>query len=208
MRRHPSLQPLSDDHHRALVLARRLRRDSTGMDAADLAALSREVQRQFEAQLEPHFRVEERWLLPALENRGSARLVAQTARHVDDLEGGWRRCSRRHRGGRDMELSIHRSDPTRDDALREQRYEVTERPDWSVLDALNHAEGEVDPTLTFRWSCRMEICGSCGMMIDGEPPLTCSTFLRDRRSPVGVGLVPHLGSASAESRAERSALLL
>jgi hypothetical protein len=79
MKRHPSLRPLSDDHHAALVLARRLRRDSTGMDAEALAALAREVRDELEAELEPHFRVEERWLLPALEGRGAGRLVARTA---------------------------------------------------------------------------------------------------------------------------------
>jgi hypothetical protein len=78
MKRHPSLQPLSDDHHRALVLARRLRRDSTGMDAEALAALACQVQQEFGAELEPHFRLEERWLLPALEGRGESRLAAQT----------------------------------------------------------------------------------------------------------------------------------
>lgn len=78
MKRHPSLQPLSDDHHRALVLARRLRRESTGMDAGALEGLAREVRQEFGAELEPHFRVEERWLLPALEDRGGDRLAAQT----------------------------------------------------------------------------------------------------------------------------------
>lgn len=78
MKRRPSLQPLSDDHHRALVLARRLRRDSGGLDSAGLAALKREVRREFERQLEPHFRVEESWLLPALERKGETGLVEQT----------------------------------------------------------------------------------------------------------------------------------
>ena len=78
MKRHPSLQPLSDDHHRALVLARRLRRESTGMDAGALARLAQEVRQEFGAELEPHFRVEERRLLPALEGRGEDRLAAQT----------------------------------------------------------------------------------------------------------------------------------
>jgi iron-sulfur cluster repair protein YtfE (RIC family) len=77
MKRHPSLQPLSDDHHRALVLARRLRRDSTAVNAAALAALAREVRREFDTELEPHFRVEEGWLLPALERRGGTRLAEQ-----------------------------------------------------------------------------------------------------------------------------------
>jgi hemerythrin-like domain-containing protein len=79
MKRHPSLQPLSDDHHRALVLARRLRRTSTGTDATVREALAREVQREFDEEIEPHFRVEERWLLPALEDRGAGQLVARTA---------------------------------------------------------------------------------------------------------------------------------
>lgn len=78
MKRHPSLQPLSDDHHRALVLARRLRRTSTGADPTVLGALAREVQREFDEAIEPHFRVEERWLLPVLERRGEGRLAAQT----------------------------------------------------------------------------------------------------------------------------------
>lgn len=78
MKRHPSLQPLSDEHHRALVLARRLRRDSEASDAAGLAALEREVRQEFETHIEPHFRVEERWLLPALEGRGERQLVAET----------------------------------------------------------------------------------------------------------------------------------
>lgn len=78
MKRHPSLQPLSDDHHRALVLARRLRRDSTGMGALALASLASKVRQVFGAELEPHFRVEERWLLPALEGRGEARLATRT----------------------------------------------------------------------------------------------------------------------------------
>lgn len=87
MKRHPSLRPLSDDHHRALVLARRLRRDSSGMNTQGLAKLAREVRDEFEAELEPHFRVEERWLLSALEDRGAGGLVAQTAEDHARLRG-------------------------------------------------------------------------------------------------------------------------
>ncbi len=48
-----------------------------------------------------------------------------------------------------------------------------------MLDALNHIKDNLDGTLTYRWSCRMGICGSCGMMVNGEPKLTCATFLSD-----------------------------
>jgi fumarate reductase iron-sulfur subunit len=60
-----------------------------------------------------------------------------------------------------------------------QEYEVPLRDDWSVLDGLNHVKDHVDGTLSYRWSCRMGICGSCGMTVNGEPKLTCETFLAD-----------------------------
>jgi fumarate reductase iron-sulfur subunit len=60
-----------------------------------------------------------------------------------------------------------------------QMYEVPFRKDWVVLDALNYIKDRVDGSLSFRWSCRMGVCGSCGMMVDGFPKLTCSTFLSD-----------------------------
>jgi len=51
--------------------------------------------------------------------------------------------------------------------------------DWVVLDGLNHVKDQIDGTLSYRWSCRMGICGSCGMTVNGEPKLTCATFLDD-----------------------------
>jgi len=58
-----------------------------------------------------------------------------------------------------------------------QRYEVPFRKDWVILDALNYIKDYLDGTLAYRWSCRMGVCGSCGMMVNGTPALTCATFL-------------------------------
>jgi fumarate reductase iron-sulfur subunit len=58
-------------------------------------------------------------------------------------------------------------------------YEVPLRKDWAVLDGLNYIKDELDGTLSYRWSCRMGICGSCGATVNGEPKLTCGTFLTD-----------------------------
>jgi fumarate reductase iron-sulfur subunit len=58
-----------------------------------------------------------------------------------------------------------------------QRYEVPFRNDWVILDALNYIKDNLDGTLSYRWSCRMGVCGSCGMMVNGTPVLTCATFL-------------------------------
>jgi len=60
-----------------------------------------------------------------------------------------------------------------------QSYEVPCRKDWVILDGLNHIKDQIDGTLSFRWSCRMGVCGSCGMTVNGEPKLTCATFLAD-----------------------------
>jgi fumarate reductase iron-sulfur subunit len=59
-----------------------------------------------------------------------------------------------------------------------QQYRVPVGEGTMVLDALNFVRDELDPSLAFRWSCRMGICGSCGMMVDGVPKLTCETPIR------------------------------
>jgi succinate dehydrogenase (ubiquinone) iron-sulfur subunit len=49
-----------------------------------------------------------------------------------------------------------------------------------VLDALIRIKNEVDPTLTFRRSCREGICGSCAMNIDGVNTLACLCLYRSK----------------------------
>ena len=58
-----------------------------------------------------------------------------------------------------------------------QSYEVPIFDGMMVLDALNYIRDEIDSTLAFRWSCRMGICGSCGMTVDEQPRLTCQDNL-------------------------------
>src|SRR5947208_4694117 len=76
-------------------------------------------------------------------------------------------------------LEVTRYRPEQEAEPTTQRYQVPLRKDWVVLDALNYVKDTLDGTLTFRWSCRMGICGSCGMTVNGEPKLTCATFLTD-----------------------------
>jgi fumarate reductase iron-sulfur subunit len=81
---------------------------------------------------------------------------------------------------------ITRFDPDKDPAPRQQTYEVPVQPDWKVLDALNYIKDELDGSLSHRWSCRMAVCGSCGMMVDGKPSLTCKDALSDYGDKVEV----------------------
>src|SRR5690349_9397090 len=78
-----------------------------------------------------------------------------------------------------INLEVFRYLPEQEEQPRFQTYTVPFREDWVVLDALNHIKDYLDGTLSYRWSCRMGVCGSCGMMVNGEPKLTCAAFLRD-----------------------------
>ncbi|MEN2977176.1 succinate dehydrogenase iron-sulfur subunit [Tistrella bauzanensis] len=61
-----------------------------------------------------------------------------------------------------------------------------------VLDALIKIKNEVDPTLTFRRSCREGICGSCAMNIDGTNTLACLKPMEDVKAEVKVYPLPHM----------------
>ncbi|MCY4462396.1 MAG: succinate dehydrogenase iron-sulfur subunit [Albidovulum sp.] len=61
-----------------------------------------------------------------------------------------------------------------------------------VLDALIKIKNEIDPTLTFRRSCREGICGSCAMNIDGGNTLACIKGIDEIKGDVVIYPLPHL----------------
>ena len=61
-----------------------------------------------------------------------------------------------------------------------------------VLDALIKIKNEIDPTLTFRRSCREGICGSCAMNIDGTNTLACTKSIEECKGDVKVYPLPHM----------------
>lgn len=89
-------------------------------------------------------------------------------------------------GSKTKTFIVTRFDPDRHEAPTTETYEVPVRERWKVLDALNYIKDELDPTLSHRWSCRMAVCGSCGMNVNGEPKLTCKTPLSDYGDTVRV----------------------
>ncbi len=54
-------------------------------------------------------------------------------------------------------------------------FEIPLKHGMTVLDGLIYIKERLDNTLTFRYSCRMSSCGSCGMVINGRPMLACYT---------------------------------
>jgi succinate dehydrogenase / fumarate reductase iron-sulfur subunit len=88
---------------------------------------------------------------------------------------------------------IYRFDPDHADNPRLDSYELDlDGCGPMVLDALLKIKNEVDPTLTFRRSCREGICGSCAMNIDGMNALACTTAIADVKGEVRIFPLPHL----------------
>lgn len=90
-------------------------------------------------------------------------------------------------------LRIYRYDPDGEDGPKVDTYEI-DLADCGpmVLDALLKIKNEIDPTLTFRRSCREGICGSCAMNIDGTNSLACTKSLEDVKGDVNIYPLPHM----------------
>ena len=92
---------------------------------------------------------------------------------------------------RTIELRVMRYNPETDSEPRWEQYTVPYNDEWVVLDALNWVKANIDPTLSYRWSCHMAVCGSCGMMVNGEPRLSCKSFVRDLPATISVEALAH-----------------
>ncbi len=93
---------------------------------------------------------------------------------------------------RETEVRVYRWDPEDGQNPRVDTYYV-DRGDCGpmVLDALIWIKNNVDPTLTFRRSCREGVCGSCAMNIDGTNTLACTKAMDDAKEPLRVYPLPH-----------------
>ena len=90
-------------------------------------------------------------------------------------------------------FKIYRYDPDTGANPRVDTYEVDMAACGPmVLDALIKIKNEIDPTLTFRRSCREGICGSCAMNIDGTNTLACTKGCDEVRGDVAIYPLPHM----------------
>ena len=90
-------------------------------------------------------------------------------------------------------FAIYRYDPDSGENPRIDTYEVDlERCGPMVLDALIAIKNGIDPTLTFRRSCREGICGSCAMNIDGSNTLACTRAISVIGGEVRIYPLPHM----------------
>ncbi|MFI5167472.1 MAG: succinate dehydrogenase/fumarate reductase iron-sulfur subunit [Thermoanaerobaculales bacterium] len=105
---------------------------------------------------------------------------------------------------KEVTYRIRRFDPNQDAAPHWEEYRIPYAAGMTVLDGLWKIKETLSPTLVWRSSCRMGVCGSCGMLINGRPRLACNTQITELESTSVVvaplpnfdivrDLVPELG---------------
>jgi succinate dehydrogenase / fumarate reductase, iron-sulfur subunit len=92
-----------------------------------------------------------------------------------------------------MALKIWRYDPVAGErALKEYEFDA---PEWAtLLDCLDLVKDRIDGTLAYRKSCRMMICGSCGMRMNGAAVLACKTRMYDIAQAGEVPVISAMGN--------------
>ncbi|HZD20632.1 MAG TPA: 2Fe-2S iron-sulfur cluster-binding protein, partial [Burkholderiales bacterium] len=69
-------------------------------------------------------------------------------------------------------------------AGRLQSYEVPRYPSQTVLDIVTHIQRKIDPSLAYRYACRVGMCGSCAMVVNGKERWACRTLLKTLKSGI------------------------
>lgn len=95
---------------------------------------------------------------------------------------------------RDVTFHVRKYDPGKDSAPRIVSFPVPVTPGMTVLEGLHYIKENHDQTVVWRYSCRMGVCGSCGMLINGRPGLACNTQILDvATDSLAVGPLPNFG---------------
>lgn len=90
-------------------------------------------------------------------------------------------------------FQVYRWDPDTGENPRTDTYEIDlDNCGPMILDAIIKIKNEIDPTLTFRRSCREGICGSCAMNIDGTNTLACTKAIDTIDGVVKIYPLPHM----------------
>jgi fumarate reductase iron-sulfur subunit len=74
-----------------------------------------------------------------------------------------------------LEVGVWRGDVTGGALVT---YQVPRRPSQTILDVVTWIQRELDPGLSYRFACRVGMCGSCAMMVNGIPRWTCRTHVQ------------------------------
>jgi succinate dehydrogenase / fumarate reductase iron-sulfur subunit len=93
---------------------------------------------------------------------------------------------------REITFHIRRYTPEKDKKPYIVSYKVPVRPGMTVLEGLHYIKENLDQGLAWRYSCRMGVCGSCGMLLNGQPMLACNTQILDiAAAELSLGPLPN-----------------
>ena len=93
---------------------------------------------------------------------------------------------------RTIDFHVTRYNPELDREPYMQTYTIPVRAGMTVLDGLHYIKENLDASLAWRYSCRMGVCGSCGMLLNGRPTLACNTqILHIATTDLTVGPLPN-----------------
>lgn len=76
---------------------------------------------------------------------------------------------------KEMDVSVWRGD---DEVGGFQHFQVPAQESQTILDVVSWIQQNQDPTLSYRYACRVGMCGSCAMMVNGVPRWTCRTHVK------------------------------
>ena len=94
-------------------------------------------------------------------------------------------------GHRQLKIRILRYNPREAGSEpRVETFELEEADNMTLFMALNEIRERLDPSLQFDFVCRAGICGSCGMMIDGQPGLACRTLTANLGDEISLAPLP------------------
>lgn len=95
-------------------------------------------------------------------------------------------------GNQKRNIKVYRYDPTKGGEGHFDRFEldIENETTTTILDVLLRIQRDQDPSISFRFACRVNMCGSCGMVINGREGLACKTNVSDLPKDKEITLRP------------------
>lgn len=89
-------------------------------------------------------------------------------------------------GQMQIKALIYRFNKDKDKKPYYQKYKLPYSDGMTILDLLNYIQQNLDKSLSFRWECRSGICGTCGVVVNGKPVLSCNYKIKPSKKIIKI----------------------